>query len=576
MTRFIRGAERSQSTLLPECLDDWVDDDNPVRAIDVFVDGLDLAELGFEGVTPAATGRPAYHPAILLKLYIYGYLNRVQSSRRLEREAARNLEVIWLLGRLVPDDKVIADFRKDNGPAIKKVCARFVELCREMGLLAKASVAIDGSKFKAVNNRDRNFTKGKVERRRQQLEESVARYLSQLDTADHQIPTVALAIKTEHLKQKLAKIKDELKKLAAHEKRMLASPDEQISLTDPDSRSMATSGRGSGVVGYNVQVAVDTENHLIVTHEVTNSGSDRAQLANVGKQAKAVLGVEKLEAVADRGYYNSPEILACERAGITVDAAEADDVGRKIRGAARKAGLSLHRVSGRLSLPGRRISGVSIYPRRRWKAASPLLDECLRRMSLEEEMHDGQGAAHLPLGARGRARSGAGAARRRPHGHAPPPRDRRASVRHHEGADGRDALSVQDATQGGDRDGALGARLQSDARHEHRGGEAADGGDAGGMRGDLSFVPRPAVLARIAPRSVRGRTGRRSGKNCSKRTLAATLPVSRPVRTPYAALSRNQDPMLTSEHIMTPWRSMSAAHSTLKQRGTTRRAIAFD
>lgn len=318
MKRFISGADRSQSTLLPECLDDWVGDDNPVRAIDVFVDSLDLGDLGFAGVTPSATGRPAYHPAVLLKLYIYGYLNRVQSSRRLEREAGRNLEVIWLLGRLVPDDKVIADFRKDNGPAIKQVCARFVDLCREMGLLATASVAIDGSKFKAVNNRDRNFTKGKVERRRQQLEESVARYLSQLDTADQQLPTLALAIKAEHLKQKLAKLKDEMKKLAAHEKRMLASPDEQISLTDPDSRSMATSGRGSGVVGYNVQVAVETENHLIIAHEVTNSGSDRSQLANMGKQAKAVLGVDKLEAVADRGYYNSPEILACEEADITV------------------------------------------------------------------------------------------------------------------------------------------------------------------------------------------------------------------------------------------------------------------
>lgn len=207
MKRFISGADRSQSTLLPECLDDWVDDSNPVRAIDVFVDSLDLGDLGFAGVTPSATGRPAYHPAVLLKLYIYGYLNRVQSSRRLEREAGRNLEVIWLLGRLVPDDKVIADFRKDNGPAIKQVCARFVDLCREMGLLATASVAIDGSKFKAVNNRDRNFTKGKVERRRQQLEESVARYLSQLDTADQQLPTLALAIKAEHLKQKLAKLK---------------------------------------------------------------------------------------------------------------------------------------------------------------------------------------------------------------------------------------------------------------------------------------------------------------------------------------------------------------------------------
>ncbi len=318
MGRFVEGADRVQSTLLPECLDDWIGDENPVRVIDAFVDALDLGELGFDGVEPASTGRPGYHPATLLKLYVYGYLNRVQSSRRLEREAGRNLELLWLLGRLAPDHKTIADFRKDNGPALKKVCARFVELCRKMGLLATASVAIDGSKFKAVNNRDRNFTKGKVERRRAQLEESVARYLSQLDTADHQMPTLALALKTKHLDEKLAKLKEEMAKLDAHEKRMMASPDEQVSLTDPDSRSMATSGRGSGVVGYNVQVAVDTENHLIITHEVTNSGSDRSQLANVGKQAKAVLGVETLEAVADRGYYNSPEILACQEAGITV------------------------------------------------------------------------------------------------------------------------------------------------------------------------------------------------------------------------------------------------------------------
>ena len=158
MKRFVEGTDRGQSTLLPECLDEWVEENNSVRVIDCFVDSLDLANLGFEGVQPAATGRPAYHPSVLLKLYIYGYLNRIQSSRRLEREAGRNLEVIWLLGRLVPDDKVIADFRKDNGLAIRRVCARFVDLCRRMGLLAKASVAIDGSKFKAVNNRDRNFT----------------------------------------------------------------------------------------------------------------------------------------------------------------------------------------------------------------------------------------------------------------------------------------------------------------------------------------------------------------------------------------------------------------------------------
>jgi transposase len=318
MKRFLVGADRGQSTLLPECLDEWIDENNPVRAVDAFVDALDLGKLGFEGVVPEVTGRPSYHPSALLKLYIYGYLNRVQSSRRLEREAGRNLEVIWLLGRLVPDDKTIADFRKDNGSAIRKVCAQFVALCRDMGLLTKASVAIDGSKFKAVNNRDRNFTRAKVERRRAQLEESVARYLSQLDTADLQEPSEALAAKTAHLKEKLAKLGSEMQRLAAMEKQMLASPDQQISLTDPDSRSMATSGRGSGVVGYNVQVAVETEHHLIVTHEVTNSGSDRAQLANMGRQAREALGVDKLEAVADRGYYNSTEIKACDDAGVAV------------------------------------------------------------------------------------------------------------------------------------------------------------------------------------------------------------------------------------------------------------------
>jgi transposase len=318
MKRFVEGTDRGQSTLLPECLDDWIDEDNPVRVIDAFVEALNLAELGFDGVEPEATGRPSYHPSVLLKLYIYGYLNRVQSSRRLEREAGRNLETMWLLGRLVPDHKTVADFRKDNSPAIRKVCARFVELCREMGLLANASVAIDGSKFKAVNNRDKNFTRAKVERRRAQLEESVARYLSQLDTADRQPPSETLAAKTTRLKEKLARVKEEMARLKGLEARMLAAPDQQISLTDPDSRSMATSGRGSGVVGYNVQVAVDTEHHLIVNHEVTNVGSDRAQLARVAQATKAALQTDTLEAVADRGYFSGEEILACDQAGITV------------------------------------------------------------------------------------------------------------------------------------------------------------------------------------------------------------------------------------------------------------------
>src|ERR1700730_746862 len=318
MKRFVEGVDRGQSTLFPECLDDWIDEDNPVRVIDVFVDELDLGALDFDGVDPEATGRPSYHPSVLLKLYIYGYLNRVQSSRRLEREAGRNVEVMWLTGRLGPDHKTIADFRKDNGRAIRQVCARFIMLCRSLGLFTNASVAIDGSKFKAVNNRDKNFTRVKMERRLAQIEESVARYLRQLDSADRQEPSDARETKTTRLKDKIAKLKEEMQRLHGLKARMLATPDQQISLTDPDARSMATSGRGSGVVGYNVQVAVDTEHHLIVTHEVTNIGSDRSQLARVAKEAKAALQTDTLEAVADRGYFNGEEIVACDQAGITV------------------------------------------------------------------------------------------------------------------------------------------------------------------------------------------------------------------------------------------------------------------
>src|SRR5450631_381336 len=318
MKGFVQGLDRQQTTLLPECLDDWVDESNPVRAVDVFVDALELRDLGFDAVDPAATGRPGYHPSAMLKLYIFGYLNRVQSSRRLEREAGRNVEVMWLTGRLVPDHKTIADFRKDNGRAIRQVCARFVALCRTMGLLDDASVAIDGSKFKAVNNRDRNFTRAKMERRLQQIEESVARYLQQLDSADRQEPSEALRTKTTRLHEKIAKLRGEILRLNVLNAQMLATPDQQISLTDPDARSMATSGRGSGVVCYNVQVAVDTEHHLIVTHEVTNVGSDRAQLAHVAKATKATLEATTLDVVANRGHFSSEKILACESAGITV------------------------------------------------------------------------------------------------------------------------------------------------------------------------------------------------------------------------------------------------------------------
>jgi transposase len=332
MKRFVEGVDRSQSTFFPESLEDFVAEDNPVRVVDVFVDELDLGGLGFVRVHPRATGRPSYHPSVLLKLYIYGYLNRVQSSRRLEREAGRNVEVMWLTGRLVPDHKTIADFRKDNGPAIRKVCARFVELCRTVGLFAEASVAIDGSKFKAVNNRDRNFTRAKMQRRMAQIEESVARYLHQMDSADRQEPSPAIERKVARLTEKIAKLKHEMQRLEVVNAEMLDKPDRQVSLTDPDARSMATSGRGSGVVGYNVQTSVDTTHHLIVTHDVTNSGSDRSQLARMAKQTKVALKADTLDVVADRGYFSSEEILACVAADVTVTLPKPMTSGSRVKG----------------------------------------------------------------------------------------------------------------------------------------------------------------------------------------------------------------------------------------------------
>jgi transposase len=332
MKRFVEGVDRDQATLFPECLEDWIEEDNAVRVIEAFVEGFDLGGLGFSGVDPKATGRPAYHPSVLLKLYIYGYLNRVQSSRRLEREAGRNVEVMWLMGRLVPDHKTIADFRKDNGVAIRRVCTRFVSLCRRLGLLAHARVAIDGSKFKAVNNRDRNFTAAKMKRRMAQIEESVARYLRQLDSNDRQAPSLAQGMKTTRLKEKIAKLKEEMQRLEGLEAKRRKSADQQISLTDPDARSMATSGRGSGVVGYNVQAAVDCAHHLIVTHEVTNVGNDRAQLSPMARSTKATLESDELDVVADRGYFDSEEILACDRAGITVTLPKPQTSGNKAKG----------------------------------------------------------------------------------------------------------------------------------------------------------------------------------------------------------------------------------------------------
>jgi len=317
MPRFIEGQDRHQVTLLPESLDDFIAADNAVRVVDAFVEELDLEELGFEGASPASTGRPAYHPGVLLKIYIYGYLNRIQSSRRLERECQRNLELLWLTGRLAPDFKTIADFRRDNGPGIRSVCRRFVELCRDLKLFSQAAVAIDGSKFKAVNARDRNFTSAKVQKRQEQIDESIKRYLAALDTADRTLPASEFAAKASHLHDKLRTMRDQMRRMKRLELRLKNEPDGQLSLTDRDARSMATSGRGSGMVGYNVQVAVDTKHHLIVAHEVTNVGHDHAQLSKMALAAREAMSTgRRLRAYADRGYYTSPQIKACHDEGI--------------------------------------------------------------------------------------------------------------------------------------------------------------------------------------------------------------------------------------------------------------------
>ncbi len=304
MSGFIEGENRHQATLFPERVDDYVGEDSVVRVIDVFIDRLDISGLGFKAEA-AETGRPGYHPRTMLKIYVYGYLNQVHSSRRLEREAQRNVELMWLTGRLAPDFKTIADFRKDNGEAIRLVCREFVMLCRKLNLLGD-TLAIDGSKFKAVNNRDKNFTRAKMKRRLAEVEASIDRYLTELDKADRSAPPKD----TRPLKDKIAALEEEMDRLKKLEVRMLKAPDQQLSLTDPDARSMKY--RGGGMVGYNVQTAVDVGTHLIVAHEVSTVGTDRCHLTRMARQAKAALQTDRIKVLADRGYYKGEELQACE------------------------------------------------------------------------------------------------------------------------------------------------------------------------------------------------------------------------------------------------------------------------
>lgn len=310
MKRFIEGDNREQGILFPDHLEDFVHEDNPVRAVDAFVDALDLFGFGFSDT--AATGRPGYHPSVLLKIYVYGYLNRIHSSRRLELEAGRNVEMMWLVGCLAPDFKTIADFRKDNGTVIKKVCSQFVMQCRQIGLLDGNVVAIDGSKFKAVNNRDKNFTPAKLKRRMEDIDASIERYLSKLDAADRNEPALPAA-KITRLRERIIKLKEQMAELKAIDVEVQKAAGSQVPLTDPDARSMRH--RGGGIVGYNVQTSLDCEYHLIIAHEVTSSGSDRGQLVKMANKARDVVGGEEITIVADRGYYGGEQLLECANDG---------------------------------------------------------------------------------------------------------------------------------------------------------------------------------------------------------------------------------------------------------------------
>ena len=335
MKRFIEGENRFQSTLFPESLEDYIAEDNSIRVVDAFINKLDLKRLGFDGAEPSETGRPGYLPATMLKIYVYGYLNRIQSSRRLERESHRNVELIWLTGRLMPCFKTIADFRKDNRKAIRQVCVEFVGLCRELKLFSATLVAIDGSKFKAVNSRDKNFTKKSVKRRLKKTQANIDRYLAKLDQADQEEPEIR-EVTAEELKKKIASMEAKMEELKQHEAAVEAHPDKQVSLTDPDARSMMKAGGGS-TVGYNVQTAVDSKHHLIAAHEVTNATTDRSQLSSMAGQASEALDAKDLTVLADPGYYKGEEIVECYEAGVTALVPKVDTSASKAKGRYSKA-----------------------------------------------------------------------------------------------------------------------------------------------------------------------------------------------------------------------------------------------
>jgi transposase len=475
MHRFIDGEDRMQPALLPHCLEDYVDEQNPVRVIEVFIDELDLAALGFSGMTPAATGRPAYHPSTLLKIYLYGYLNRIQSSRRLEREARRNVELMWLTGRLAPDFKTIADFRKDNGTAIRAVCAQFVELCRRLKLFTGAVVAIDGSKFKAVNNRDKNYTVAKVTGRMEQIDASIARYLRALDRADREEGDVPEA-KSVRLKERIATLRRQIQALKVMEQRVQDAPDQQISLTDPDARSMATSGKGTATVGYNVQIAVDAEHHLVVAHEVINQGYDRHQLAPMAFKAQQATGCEKITALADRGYFNGDQVLSCEGTGVAPVMPKTLTSGNTKRGLFTGQDFIYDAEHDHYTCPaGHHLTRGRVRSELGRHRSLPSPDRLLH-LSPQAAVHRRESEAGQALETRRRPRCYAGPARPHARGHGRATTDRRTPVWHTQSVDGRHPLPDPDPRQGPNRDEPSCPGLQHQAiDHDPRRGTADDG-----------------------------------------------------------------------------------------------------
>jgi transposase len=479
MKRFVEGEDRLQIVLLPHCLDDYVTENNPVRVIEAFADELDLTTLGFEGVVPEATGRPAYHPATLLKIYVYGYLNRVQSSRRLERETQRNIEVMWLTGRLTPDFKTIADFRKNNGPAIRATCRQFVMLCRQLDLFSEAVVAVDGSKFKAVNNRDKNFTPNKIQRRMEQIETSIDRYLSALDAADRQEGEVAQA-KAVRLKDKIAVLKQQMQQFKQMEVAVRTAPDQQISLTDPDARSMATSGKGTGIVGYNVQTAVDVEHHLIVAHEVTNVGHDRTQLVPMALRAQEAMGNEEITVLADRGYFNGDQVLACENTGVLPCVPKTLTSSSAKRGLFTRQDFIYDAEKDHYTCPARRAPDervCPIGPPRRRRPIPP--SDRLLHLSSQAQVYAGQAKADQALEARRCPRRNASQARSDARCHGGAPANCGAPFRNLQIVDGKHALPDQDAEAGPHRDEPPRSGLQHEAGDRDHRCRTAAAGDPG-------------------------------------------------------------------------------------------------